>query len=60
MTALTALHARATNPPSPRQADDAMSRMMDAVIGKVVVRDVDQAQAFLKAQAVEPRAIEPA
>jgi hypothetical protein len=46
----TATHTRATNPPSPRQADDALSRMMDAVVGKIAADHADQGQAFRDAQ----------
>jgi hypothetical protein len=49
-------HTRAANKP----AESPLDRLANAVIGRVVARDADQAQAFLKAQAVEPRAIESA
>jgi hypothetical protein len=45
-------HTRATNSPSPRQADDALSRLANAVIDTMAVRDADQGQAFRDALAV--------
>lgn len=45
-------HTRATNPPSPRQAESALDRLANAVIDTMAVRDADQGQAFRDAQAV--------
>jgi hypothetical protein len=54
---MTTTHTRATNPPSPRQAESSLDRLANAVIDTMAVRDADQGQALRDAQAV---AVQPA
>lgn len=48
MTAST--HTRATNPPSPRQAESSLERLANAVVGKIAAGHADQGQAIRDAQ----------
>jgi hypothetical protein len=51
MTAAHHTHTRATNPPSPRQAESSLDRLANAVVGKIAAGHADQGQAFRDAQA---------
>jgi hypothetical protein len=46
-------HTRATNPPSPRQAESSLDRLANAVVGKIAAGHADQGQAFRDAQAAD-------